>query len=399
MRSLALIIVLPLDTLFLIIQILMRREAELIFATSKWPDFTELCASNFKVAYISSPDQFLRFRRKIKGLQYIPAGPIYVLSGLGFLLPAPYRDVWSRKVTEISAFVLRRLFSKERRLLIVHSDALPFARSLVLGAKNISAWTLCIQHGYFSAKSNVAERDGSLCKINIVRSHEDYELLERSAESSEFLVSPDFFLLNVEQRRSTRPRILFLGEGHHIVDEEFNNCYLSRLREIYDQCNRLDVEVAFRPHPSERRRISSPNFSKIDTDSLESSIAAANCVVGHSSTVLQDSAALGIPSFYIEVNGQSHDLERNGRKVDKFQSSSNLADVAMEHFQKNYHEQYSLANKKVEALRSVVSHLRSLLNDSESEPDKENQIRETMTRWGSQCGEIRGLQSTVDLKE
>jgi len=377
--------VLPLDTLFLIIKILLKREAELIFATLKWPDFTELCASNFKAAYISSPDQFLKFRRKIKGLQYIPAGPIYVLSGLGFLLPAPYRDVWSSKVTEISAFVLKRLFSKEKRLLIVHSDALPFARSLVFGAKNISARTLCIQHGYFSAKSNVAELDGSLCDTNIVRSHEDYELLKRSAESSEFLVSPNFFLLNVVQRRSTRPRILFLGEGHHIVHEEFNNSYLSRLRVIYEQCSRLDVEVAFRPHPSERRRIFFPNFSKIDTDSLESSIAATNCVVGHSSTVLQDSAALGIPSFYIEVNGQSHELERNGHKVEKFQSSSILVDAAMEHFQKNYHEQYSLVKKKVEALRSVVSHLRSLLDDSDSEPDNENRIRKTMMRRGSQC--------------
>ena len=337
LRSVALILFIPIDAFYLLCLIVSRKKVGGFTATAKWPDFSFFLSKKYKTAFIASPDQFIRLG--CLDLIYLPASPVYVLSAIGYIIPQKFSLKWSQLAILAAANYMQFFSIKKKRFLIVHSDALPFGRSLVLAARSINVTTLCIQHGsFFSLPTKVGEVDGCLSEINIVRSKEDEMIIKPKALNSKFLVIPEFFTLSRSRGNvGNKPTILFLGEGYHTVDPAFNKKYLAQLEIIYSELACLNVECIFRPHPSEKYIGVSKNFKNIDSLPLEESISRIDCVIGFSSTLLQECGYLGIPSLFIEVEGHHLNVKgRNGAIITKYGCNSDLLLLAQDHFSKRF---------------------------------------------------------------
>ncbi len=330
-KSLLLLLTLPLDTLVLAFILISGKKFNILIATEKWPKLTEVTAERTRTACIS-PITFLvnHFRTKAG---YFPASIIYILAALGLALPDRLRKRWSSIVINIVSMILKQVASKSAAL-VVHSDALPFGRALVMAANESGLRSVCIQHGNFREYNLIREQDGFLCMHNIVRSREDGQIIERVSIRTAIHLMPDFFKIKVNkiENKGSRANIMLLGEGYHILDESFNAKYLECLSSLEGRLYNSGVDVKFRPHPSERKFNWNNRFTNIDTMALEASLADVDAVIGYSSTLLQEAAEIGIPSFYVEpIKSQRTMAGRNGFNIIKLDNVDQVLKAAEQH--------------------------------------------------------------------
>jgi hypothetical protein len=291
-------LVLPFDIVFVIFQKIANKKVSGFVATQKWPEFNKVLNKHNNIGFIHTPDKFIENLNST--MVYIPASPVYFLSALGWLLPSKYYNNWTNLVIKFNVFYLKSYLpeSCKKSFLIVHSDALPFARSLVFGCNKLKIKTICIQHGTFHKKNTILEVDGSKSDINVVRSEEDRAIIEKIAPNSQYLVMPEFFLLNIPKNiviNDRLPRIVLVGEGYHILDEDFHNIYMKRLETVFLEFLPFECNCFFRPHPSEKFLTIPKTFNKIDKSSLVESISKADCLIGYSSSLLYEAASSGNP--------------------------------------------------------------------------------------------------------
>lgn len=326
-KSVLLLLTLPLDALILAFILISKKRFNVLIATEKWPKLTEITASRTRTACIS-PVTFFKDHLKSKA-RYFPASIFYLLSALGLALPNQLRKKWSDIAVYLVFVILRRVTNKSATL-VVHSDALPFGRALVMAANKSGIRTVCIQHGNFREYNVIREQDGFLCTNNIVRSIEDGNIIKKTATQTLIHVDPGFFTICIGDNASSSiaPKVLLLGEGYHIIDSDFNEIYLKELELLQYALTDLDVSVAFRPHPSERKMVWRNRFKEIDLAPLEHSLTTADAVVGYSSTLLQESAEIGIPTFYLDPQKRGHSITgRNGAVIYKLNSPEQVVEI------------------------------------------------------------------------
>ena len=230
---------------------------------------------------------------------------------------------FSNFAQKISSIILGKMCAKTSYKVVVHSDALPFARSFIMAANKMSAKTICIQHGNFHLGTIISEIDGSLSSVNIVRSNVDGEIIRPSSPSSKIILAPGFFRLQIPYlaKGGEKPVVLLIGEGFHIVDKKFNKDYINRLQEIAAMLKSKNLDIIFRPHPSERNLNWKSKFEVIDSISLEKSLSQVDAVIGYSSTLLFEASSLGIIAVCVDVNGRFKvgiDLVRNHCTIHKW---------------------------------------------------------------------------------
>lgn len=315
------------DALILAFILISRKRFNILIATEKWPKLTEITAERTRTACIS-PVTFIFNHSKSKA-GYIPASIFYLLAALGLALPDRLQKRWSSIAVNIVSMILRQVANKSAAL-VVHSDALPFGRALVMAANKSGLRSVCIQHGNFREYNVIREQDGFLCTDNIVRSIEDGDIIKKTATQTSIHVDPGFFTLCIGDKESTSidPKVLLLGEGYHIIDSNFNEIYLKELELLQYALTELEVSVAFRPHPSERKMVWKNRFNEVDLAPLEHSLTTADAVVGYSSTLLQESAEIGIPTFYLDPQERGHSIiGRNGAVIFKFNSPEQIVEM------------------------------------------------------------------------
>lgn len=336
LKLLIIILILPFDIILFIFQKIFRIKVSDFIATDKWSDFNDFLGKNLKIGLISTPDKFIKNIKS--GIIYIPASPIYFISCIGLWLPSNCHLVWTNFVIKFNTSYLKSylLSDHKKSYLIIHSDALPFARSLVFACNRLKINTVCIQHGVFHEQNIIFEVDGSKSDINIIRSEEDKNIIKNISPNSQYLVTPDFFLLTPNKnfiKKNTIPRILFLGEGYHILDERLDNAYLKRLEYIYKKMLFFNCECFFRPHPSEKFKRISKGFKNIDNLSLNDSISITDCVIGYSSTLLYEAKSIGIPSFQVDVNNKFFDIQKSSSaKIERYNNAENVFNAARTYF-------------------------------------------------------------------
>lgn len=309
--------------IFLLPIILIRRmfgPAKIVSLTNKWPRLISALPGS-QMLFIGPPTDFIRSIRC--GGQYFPASPVYLFVTFGMHLNKVNQKRFSYFAQKICSFILEKMCAKTSYTIVVHSDALPFARSFVMAANDMSAKTICIQHGNFHVENIISEIDGSLSSVNIARSNVDVEIIRSSSPGSKIILAPGFFrpqIANIH-KGGMRPFVLLIGEGFHIVDEKFNRAYISRLQEIAAMLMSRNLDVIFRPHPSERNLNWKSKFEFIDTTSLEERLSQVDAVIGYSSTLLFEASSLDIIAVSIDVNGRFKvgiDLIRNHCAIHKW---------------------------------------------------------------------------------
>ncbi len=335
-RSLLLLPILPFDIFYYFYLIVRRKKYNCLVATNKWLNLTQHLTKLCDVANISHPR--LYGKSKISGnAAYFPASLIYVLVAFGFLLPVYLRFQWSNLCCKIVSVLIKGI-TCENYLLFVHSDALPFGRALVLATRQLKGTSVCIQHGIFHSASNIDERDGFLCDYNLVRSNYDADIIRKSSAFTKIIIAPEFFKININSTAAqfSTANILLLGEGYQIIDSKFNDEYIEVLQNLSKSLYESNLRIVFRPHPSERNRDWSTQFSNIDTSPIENCLANINAVVGFSSTLLHECLELGIPAFSVNVSGINSEIlsvARGDTMVHPFLSVSQIVNFATHHFE------------------------------------------------------------------
>jgi hypothetical protein len=307
-RALLLLPFLWLDlVIFLFYFFLYKPKKSHIFVTFKWPILFDL-EKDVRPIFIGTVANIFTVI-KYRGI-YIPASLIYVMLGI-----LPWRCRFRSKINyfliRLSGWIVK-FFAQDGSILFHHSDALPFARSLVMGAKLNAIKTVCIQHGAFHADSKSHERDGLLSDLNVFRSDFDASLVSELTSDMNFLVLPDLFLLNIDKVEAGNKRVILLGEGYHIIDKAISNEYLSMLKEIESALIIHGFKPVYRPHPSEKVFYRTFDFQNYDVEDLSTSLSKADAVIGFTSTVLFEASGAGIFSFYLTVIGKSLGLEGRG---------------------------------------------------------------------------------------
>lgn len=316
-KSYLLIFALPLDMLAIIFLLISKRKFECIFVTLKWQELIRKTSRKSKVSVVAAPNAILFCIKNNIG--YIPASFFYILASIGVWLPRRFKGKWSLLAVKLTSQMLNNFINHDSTL-IVHSDALPFGRCLVMAGKELGLTTVCIQHGNFREYNIVSEQDGFLCNINITRSNEDSEIIKKSNPATTLMAIPDFFLLcTKDSKMGSSHRVLLLGEGFHMLDKDFNKLYIEQLQYLEIELEKIGLEVLFRPHPSERNMNWNSKFHNVDSDDLIISMAKTSAIIGFSSTLLQEAAEIEIPAFYIDPLQTGHQIVgRNNAIIRKY---------------------------------------------------------------------------------
>lgn len=309
-KALLLLFCIPIDLLiFFMERLFFGQRRSIIYTTKKWPEI--YCGmKGYRKIFLGSP-AFLFEAIKSRGL-YLPASLIYV--AIVIIWPRDgVRSVYSNYLIKISSFFLSS-FSSNASFLVVHSDALPFARTLIFSAKNKNIKSVCLQHGILRGEYQTRERDGFMSDINIMRSKSDIDILQKINPVSKCYALPHFFMPNIINSNGVGGnKLILVGEGFHVIDENFSDKYIKHLRGLEIKLVELGYQVQYRPHPSEKFLYRSLGFQDYDVSSLESSLLSARAFIGYGSTLLAEASSVGVPSFYLRIDTQicNDMLDRN----------------------------------------------------------------------------------------
>ena len=329
-RSALLLITMPLETCVLAFRCLVapwKSPIDAITLTLISPDLlTEFSSRDLVFA---GPATWIieAFRRRGT---YMPVSVPYILLTMGLFVPLGFRRTLG-KCAKWWISSLCKLYKLRGAKLIIHSDALPFARAFVLCARELGMRTICIQHGIFQAESGIENIDGYLCDVNIVRSHEDREIIAGRNRSTQFVVEPDFFLAipSIVDIDKSRPIVTLVGEGLHVVDDALALRYISELRRWELELATLSYCVYYRPHPNERSFARKFGFSHLDMTPLHVSIGRTDIYVGYGSTLLIEAAAVGCLAVQIPVDGKYNlGMDRAGIRIQRVTSTGDIMQLA-----------------------------------------------------------------------
>lgn len=308
LKSLILLPFLPIDIAYLIVRRLLwgKTKAGYVFISSKalgqcYESVAERSGSVFLIA-----DPFSILRRQNRSIGYFPASPIYLVCA--FL---PWRGggryISNKLIISFTRYLLRLVFQPGRFVLVMHSDALPFARAVLFATRDdheLSSVSVCIQHGLFHEHFECSELDGSLSQINVARSEFDKVLIKKNNRNAVFIVSEDFFLPSVSTlTKGNDSSVILIGEGLHVVDMQLSRKYLSKLKDIEVELIERGWSVKYRPHPSEKMIYHSFGFGQVDGAELSESLATAVAYIGYSSTLLAEASSVGIPCYKVKIEG------------------------------------------------------------------------------------------------
>lgn len=300
-KAVLLFFCIPIDLLiFLCERLVFAQRKSVIFTTKKWPEI--YCGiKGYRKIFFGSP-AFLFEAIRNRGV-YLPASLIYVL--LVIVWPRiGQRSAYSSYLIKISNFLLSS-FSSDASFLIVHSDALPFARALIFSAKNKNIKSVCLQHGVLRGEYQTEQRDGFMCDINIMRSESDVDILKKINPLSRCQALPNFFIPNISNSSCvTGTKVILVGEGFHVIDENFSHKYIKHLRGLEKKLIELGYQVQYRPHPAEMGFYRGLGFKDYDISSLEISLLSARAFIGYGSTLLLEASSVGVPSFYLRIDAQ-----------------------------------------------------------------------------------------------
>lgn len=310
LKGLILLPFLPFDIAYLFFTRLFDGKAEpgYVFTSSKALDQCFEGGRNKSTKLFLISDPFTAIRRRGQLIKYIPASPIYIMCAL---VPwkGRFRKFSNNFINRFTVFLLEQLFRPGKIIFVMHSDALPFVRALLFATINnpkIQSVNVCIQHGIFHDHFECSELDGLLADINVTRSQFDKRLIERSNKNCLFIISEDFFLPSVTESQNHKDvSVILVGEGFHVVDKLLSEKYISRLKCIESQLIKLDWQVKYRPHPSEKLIYRSFGFEAIDSSKLKDSLASAIAYIGYSSTLLIEASSIGVPCYAITIDGEA----------------------------------------------------------------------------------------------
>lgn len=303
-RALLLFLALPLDLFALCLQMLRwpwQPQKKTITLTRMVPELlSQLTAAG--LVYAGHPSWAILAWRK--NAFYMPISLPYILLTVALYVPNGSRRILGRWALCWVDW-LYTLYKVKGARVFVHSDALPFARAFVLQARERGMKTICVQHGIFHSNSGIKNFDGYLCDLNIVRSHQDGELISSGNRATELCVEPDFFLTVAQefQPRGFKPVVTLVGEGWHVVDYRFSKRYMNEFHRLEEELQKLGCNVFYRPHPSERSFVKKLGFHQLDLADLSTSIATTDLYVGYSSTLLVEAAAAGCTAAQMSVDG------------------------------------------------------------------------------------------------
>lgn len=316
-RFFFLLLALPFD-LLVMPYVFIRRlcgPAHITLLTNKWPKLANALPGK-NLLFIGTPRDFVR--AILRGAQYFPAAPVYFLNIAGMYCARNNQERFGKLSILIAGKILKLLCNATQFKVIVHSDALPFARAFVIAANSMHAESICIQHGHFYSETQVAEIDGFLCTTNIVRSSVDGELIAAISPNSKIILAPGFFKLSIETapELQSAPVILLLGEGFYSVDKNFDKDYTTRLQQISLELELEGAKVIFRPHPSERKFNWKGRFSKVDISPIEKVLSQVDAVIGYGSTMLFEAASVDVLAIQVDIHGSYKDgMDRKELKV------------------------------------------------------------------------------------
>jgi hypothetical protein len=359
-KGVLLLLLLPIDILinFLISAYCRNNNSKIILLTEKWSNLGEAFAASSSMSIIGLPKNIIFCLRN--RCCYFLINPIYIILAFGFLLPSRQRVIISNLALLIAKYQLKR-YSDGKSKLIVHSDALPFARAYTTAANELGMHTICIQHGSFYKSHLVGERDGFLCQTNIVRSVIDGEIIKDANKFTNIYVADEFFRINISVLKKSindKVTIMLLGEGFHVMDKKFSSSYMSALKKLNMYYANLNIDVVFRPHPSEFWFNYLGDFKRIDKLQLNKSLAMVDAVIGFSSSLLLEAAQIGIPSFHIEIDGFRRDgLNRDCLRVHFLNSPDDAIKAAQDYCEfKNASLPKSLnANSNANLVKYILS--------------------------------------------
>lgn len=331
-KSLLLAFFIPLDIViylvFLIFNPFRCQFARIVFVTDIFPALVARSSTSL-CCFVGAPNLLLQAIRN-RGV-YIPASLVYIFLALSRWNPSKSRGMGADFAIRLLTVMLRP-FVSTGSVMVFHSDALPFGRSVLFAGKRLGLRTCCIQHGIFHQSSAISEVDGYLCDVNVVRSSQDGELIRQASPETSIVVEPDFFLrCDIDEASDLLPdrsgkKIIVLGEGWRLVDAKFSERYMQRIQQMANDLLVKGFDVVFRPHPSERGLGSRYGFDKVDAGPLDDCIASANAIIGYSSTVLFEAASLGVLACQIDVDRQHFPgLSRDGVMIEKICTAGDVA--------------------------------------------------------------------------
>ena len=215
------------------------------------------------------------------------------------------------EVLQLSAFFVE--YGLPNSKLIVHSDALPLARGVIVAARKAGLEIVCLQHGLFSYDTNIDEIDGTYSDVNYARSENQKNVMISNGVRPETIrVMPSLFY----KVKKPLVSITFVGEGFLSVSNELHEktmrCYKG-VRSLLSQGLGLDFDLDFfyRPHPSEKNGL---QYCQIEGVGLERSISESNYLyrfyIGCSSTYLVDVVYQGYEAIQVRLSDQVFESRR-----------------------------------------------------------------------------------------
>ncbi len=326
-RAIKCLLILPFDMLLIVKRFLSRCDrCEYIVSTNKFSWLPDVIDSH--AVGVVSP-YYLVDKNKTKNSTAIPVAFLYSVIGL-----TPWRYSLMRNlIDEILPSVYSKIlgmFVQNRVKLIVHSDSLPFARVLIKSLTKKNVFVICIQHGSFnySIDQIFPETCGMYSHLNIVRSLVDRDIIRKRSRFNEFHVIPELFLPTFQEDGilpNSPDVVLFIGEGYHVLDSRLSIAMQSKYNDIWQQLSGKGFQCIYRRHPSEIRDNQKCEFKDVDSLDLGASIARSLCVIGYSSSVLIESASIGVTSYQIPIDGEYFQgLNREACKIQLFNSVEKL---------------------------------------------------------------------------
>lgn len=304
--------------IFFTLNLFRKETSKIVFLTSLYPSFISRSSAT-SCCFVGAPN-VLWLAVRNRGI-YVPASIVYLLLSLIRWDSVRPEGFSVNFAIGLMAGLLRPFVDKDSSM-VFHSDALPFARCVLLAGRKLGLRTCCIQHGIFHRASMINEVDGYLCELNVVRSTLDGELIRQANPTTAIVVEPDFFLRcdapRQFSRKSGKKMVIVLGEGAEQTAPVLSNDYMLRIEQLALDLQIAGFHVVFRPHPLERGILKRFRFENIDTGSLDSCIANASVIVGYSSTVLFEAASLGVLACQIDVCGEHFpSMSRDGVMIEQ----------------------------------------------------------------------------------
>jgi len=185
--------------------------------------------------------------------------------------------------------------------LLIDSDGLPYKRVLCLLSQAVCKKVVCLQHGIFP--DPMPEIDGSLSNLNLVIDPNQIPVFLKSGVSKETLVLLDSVSSERRMRINfgrVKPQVILVGEGWVSHDLLRHKKYISTLKNLRSQISKLNIDVIYRPHPSERYAFwRHYDLLPVEFSKRSKNIFPWNVYIGTMSSLLVEAKKIGATAIQI----------------------------------------------------------------------------------------------------